>query len=82
MLFQGQLVRPIDWFDLVMHGSPWVLLAAKVFLCRGGNSLFITAVREFSIIEYIKQPMLALITRQAIATESGFAFRESAFANL
>ena len=29
MLLRGQLVRPIDWFDLVMHGAPWALLAAK-----------------------------------------------------
>ncbi len=29
MLRAGTLVRPIDWFDLVMHGSPWVLLAMK-----------------------------------------------------
>lgn len=30
MLFRGQLVRPIDWFDLVLHGTPWVLLLLKV----------------------------------------------------
>ncbi len=29
MLFKGQLVRPIDWFDLVLHGTPWVLLILK-----------------------------------------------------
>jgi hypothetical protein len=29
MLFRGELVRPIDWFDLLMHGAPWVLLIAK-----------------------------------------------------
>jgi hypothetical protein len=29
MLFRGQLVRPIDWFDLVMHGAPWALLVVK-----------------------------------------------------
>lgn len=29
MLFRGQLVRPIDWFDLVMHGAPWALLVGK-----------------------------------------------------
>ncbi|OGW41218.1 MAG: RND transporter [Nitrospirae bacterium GWD2_57_9] len=29
MLFRGQLVRPIDWFDLVLHGTPWVLLLLK-----------------------------------------------------
>ena len=31
MLVKGELVRPIDWFDLLMHGTPWLLLAAKAF---------------------------------------------------
>jgi hypothetical protein len=26
---KGRLVRPIDWFDLVLHGTPWVLLILK-----------------------------------------------------
>ncbi len=30
MLTRGQLVRPIDWFDFVLHGAPWVLLILKV----------------------------------------------------
>ncbi len=29
MLVQGRLVRPIDWFDLVFHAAPWLLLLAK-----------------------------------------------------
>jgi hypothetical protein len=29
MLARGQLVRPIDWFDLVLHGTPWALLIGK-----------------------------------------------------
>jgi hypothetical protein len=29
MLSKGQLVRPIDWFDLVLHGTPWALLILK-----------------------------------------------------
>ena len=29
MLVRGQLVQPIDWFDLVMHGAPWALLVGK-----------------------------------------------------
>ena len=29
MLVQGQLVRPIDWFDLIFHGAPWILLLVK-----------------------------------------------------
>jgi hypothetical protein len=29
MLAQGELVRPLDWLDLVFHGGPWLLLALK-----------------------------------------------------
>lgn len=29
MLARGELARPIDWFDLVFHGVPWVLLVLK-----------------------------------------------------
>ena len=29
MLVQGRLVRPLDWFDLLMHAAPWVLLLLK-----------------------------------------------------
>lgn len=29
MLFRGELVRLIDWFDLLLHGTPWVLLLLK-----------------------------------------------------
>lgn len=29
MLSRGALVRPIDIFDFIMHGAPWVLLIAK-----------------------------------------------------
>ena len=29
MLFDGTLSRPIDIFDLVLHGTPWVLLIIK-----------------------------------------------------
>ncbi len=29
MLSKGQLVRPIDWFDLFLHATPWVLLIVK-----------------------------------------------------
>jgi hypothetical protein len=29
MLVQGTLTRPIDWFDLLFHGSPWILLMTK-----------------------------------------------------
>lgn len=30
MLFEGTLVRPIDIFDLLMHGVPLLLLALKL----------------------------------------------------
>jgi hypothetical protein len=30
MLIRGNLVRPIDWFDLVLHGFPWILLLLKI----------------------------------------------------
>ena len=30
MLADGSLRRPIDIFDLVLHGTPWVLLLLKV----------------------------------------------------
>lgn len=29
MLSRGRLRRPIDWFDLLLHGAPWVLLILK-----------------------------------------------------
>jgi hypothetical protein len=29
MLFAGTLKRPIDVFDFLFHGLPWLLLAAK-----------------------------------------------------
>ena len=29
MLLEGRLVRPIDWFDLLFHAIPWLLLALK-----------------------------------------------------
>jgi hypothetical protein len=30
MLATGELARPIDIFDLILHATPWVLLAIKV----------------------------------------------------
>jgi hypothetical protein len=35
MLFAGELRRPLDIFDLFLHGAPLALLAAKVFFQRG-----------------------------------------------
>ena len=34
MLGSGELSRPMDWFDLFLHGSPWILAIVK-----GGISL-------------------------------------------
>ena len=34
MLAHGRLVRSIDWFDLLFHGAPWILL-----LLRGVRAL-------------------------------------------
>ena len=31
MLAAGDLVRGIDWFDLAMHGAPFVVLVLKAF---------------------------------------------------
>ena len=30
MLASGTLIRPIDWFDLLFHAAPWLLLAVKL----------------------------------------------------
>ncbi|NCF81692.1 MAG: RND transporter [Proteobacteria bacterium] len=30
LLVGGTLVRPLDWFDLLLHSAPWVLLLAKL----------------------------------------------------
>lgn len=29
MLMGGTLKRPLDWFDLLLHGAPWLLLVFK-----------------------------------------------------
>jgi len=36
MLWAGELTQPIDIFDMLFHGTPWVLLAVK--LLRGARS--------------------------------------------
>lgn len=30
MLFSGTLTQPVDIFDFVMHGAPWLLLGLKL----------------------------------------------------
>lgn len=32
MLANGELSKPIDMFDLLLHGTPWVLLLVKLSL--------------------------------------------------
>jgi hypothetical protein len=32
LLLRGELIRAVDWFDFVLHGFPWLLLAAKAVL--------------------------------------------------
>jgi len=34
MLAAGALSRPVDVFDLLLHGLPWALLAAKLVRLR------------------------------------------------
>lgn len=31
MLAAGELTRPLDWFDLALHGLPWLVLLAKLW---------------------------------------------------
>ena len=38
MLTAGELTRPIDIFDLVLHGTPWVLLVLKLYLLATESS--------------------------------------------
>ena len=38
MLLRGKLVRPLDWFDLFLHASPWMVLAMKYFVEKKGGS--------------------------------------------
>ena len=38
MLAKGTLKKPLDWFDLVFHALPWILLIVKgIFSIRGSN---------------------------------------------
>jgi len=31
MLVSGELVEPVDIFDLLLHGTPWMLLFLKLY---------------------------------------------------
>ena len=37
MLIKGTLVKPMDWFDLLLHGTPWILLMLKVLFTFKGK---------------------------------------------
>lgn len=37
LLTRGELVHPLDVFDLLLHGAPWVLLGMKIAAHRGGE---------------------------------------------
>ena len=39
MLFSGTLTRPIDIFDLFMHGTPVVLLVLKLMRLKRGSDI-------------------------------------------
>lgn len=39
LLAAGELVRPLDWFDLLFHGAPWLLLAAKAAASLTGRGV-------------------------------------------
>lgn len=30
MLIKGKLIKPLDWFDFVLHGFPWFMLILKI----------------------------------------------------
>ena len=30
LLVNGELVKPLDWFDFLLHGFPWFLLTLKL----------------------------------------------------
>jgi len=37
MFHKGVLKKPLDWFDLFLHGSPWIVLILKVYLSLNRN---------------------------------------------
>jgi hypothetical protein len=38
MMVQGNLILAIDWFDLLMHDTPWVLVVLKIWGTFGGRA--------------------------------------------
>ena len=39
MLIAGELTKPLDMFDLVLHGTPWVLLIIKLSRLLKGSQV-------------------------------------------
>jgi hypothetical protein len=37
MLASGALTKPLDIFDLLLHGTPWLLLVLKLLLSPEGK---------------------------------------------
>lgn len=37
MIMNGELSKPLDMFDLLLHGTPWVLLVLKLLSLLKGN---------------------------------------------
>ena len=38
LLAAAELVKPVDMFDLLLHGTPWILLILKLFSIRADES--------------------------------------------
>lgn len=38
LLVHGQLIRPIDWLDLLFHAAPWMVLILKLVAGTGRKS--------------------------------------------
>lgn len=38
LLAAAELVRPVDMFDLLLHGAPWILLILKLALMRADKT--------------------------------------------
>ncbi len=38
MLVHGTLKRPLDWFDLFLHGIPWIILILKIIITFSNKS--------------------------------------------
>ena len=67
MLAAGDLARPIDIFDLLMHGIPWLLLFAKL-----GRMAVATRVTE-SIRNNTSSPRSRKYSAMVVATNAPFS---------